>query len=76
MSTVSMCGTTRLYSMYELQSTLRAQRNKNDLHAKVRAQNSRRAVRKVSDQFKYLENWPRASDVTWQPVRGDLTVRP
>ena len=35
-----------------------------------------RAVQKVSEQFEYLENLLRGFDVTWQPVRGDLTVRP
>ena len=35
-----------------------------------------RAVRKVSGRFEYLENWWRGLDVTWQPVRGDLTVHP
>ena len=33
-----------------------------------------RAVRKVSAHIEYLENWSRGLDVTWQPVRGDLTV--
>jgi hypothetical protein len=33
-----------------------------------------RAVRKVSGHFEYFENQPRGLDVTWQPVRGDLTV--
>ena len=35
-----------------------------------------RAVRKVSGHFEYLENRSRGLDVTWQPVRGDLTVYP
>ena len=35
-----------------------------------------RAVRKVSSHFEYLENWSRDLDVTWQPVREDLTVQP
>ena len=35
-----------------------------------------RAVRKVSIYSEYLENWSRGLDVTWQPVRGNLTVRP
>jgi hypothetical protein len=35
-----------------------------------------RAARKVSNHFEYLENWSRGLDVTWQPVRGDLTVHP
>jgi hypothetical protein len=35
-----------------------------------------RAVRKVSSHFEYLENSSRGLDVTWQPVRGDLTVHP
>jgi len=35
-----------------------------------------RAVRKVSSHFEYLENLSRGLDVTWQPVRGDLTVYP
>ena len=34
------------------------------------------AVRKVSSHFEYLENRSRGLDVTWQPVRGDLTVHP
>jgi hypothetical protein len=33
-----------------------------------------RAVRKVSVHFEYLENQSLGLDVTWQPVRGDLTV--
>ena len=33
-----------------------------------------RAVRKVSGHFEYLENRLCGLDVTWQPVRGDLTV--
>jgi len=37
---------------------------------------STRAVRKVSDNFEYLKNRSRGLDVTWQPVRGDLTVHP
>ena len=35
-----------------------------------------RGVRKVSGHFEYLENRSRGLDVTWQPVRGDLTVHP
>jgi hypothetical protein len=35
-----------------------------------------RAVQKVSDHFVYLENPSRGLDVTWQPVRGYLTVHP
>jgi len=35
-----------------------------------------RAVRKVSSHFEYLENRSLGLDVTWQPVRGDLTVYP
>jgi hypothetical protein len=35
-----------------------------------------RAVRKVSSHFEYLENRSSGLDVTWQPVRGDLTVHP
>ena len=35
-----------------------------------------RAVRKVSSHFEYLENSSRGLDVTWQPVREDLTVDP
>ena len=30
--------------------------------------------RKVSSHFEYLENRSRGFVVTWQPVRGDLTV--
>jgi len=36
----------------------------------------KRAVRKVSSHFEYLENRSGGLDVTWQPVRGDLTERP
>ena len=32
------------------------------------------AVRKVSSHFEYLEDRSLGLDVTWQPVRGDLTV--
>ena len=35
-----------------------------------------RAVQNVSSHFEYLENRSRGLDVTWQPVRGDLTVHP
>jgi hypothetical protein len=35
-----------------------------------------RAVQKVSGHFEYLENWSCGLDVTWQPVRGDLTAHP
>jgi hypothetical protein len=35
-----------------------------------------RVVRKVSVHFEYLENRSRDLDVTWQPVRGDLTMHP
>jgi len=35
-----------------------------------------RAVRKVSIHCEYLENQSRCLDVTWQPIRGDLTVHP
>jgi hypothetical protein len=35
-----------------------------------------RAVRKVSVHFEYLETRSRGLDVTWQPVRGDLTAHP
>jgi len=34
------------------------------------------SVRKVSSHYEYLENRSRSLDVTWQPVRGDLTVHP
>jgi hypothetical protein len=33
-----------------------------------------RAVRKVPSHFEYLKNQSCGLDVTWQPVRGDLTV--
>ena len=33
-------------------------------------------VRKVSSHFEYLENRSHGLDVTWQPVRGDLTAHP
>jgi hypothetical protein len=36
----------------------------------------KRAVRKVSSHFEYLENRSRGLDVTWQPVREDLTMHP
>jgi hypothetical protein len=29
---------------------------------------------KVSGHFEYLENRSHGLDVTWQPVRGDLTI--
>jgi len=35
-----------------------------------------RAVLKVSSHFEYLEKRLHGLDVTWQPVRGDLTVNP
>ena len=40
-----------------------------------RAMNTR-AVRKESVHYEYLENRSRDLDVTWQPVRADLTVYP
>ena len=33
-----------------------------------------RSVRRV--HFEYLENWSRDLDVTWQPIRGNLTTHP
>jgi len=33
-------------------------------------------VQEVSSHSEYLENQARGLDVTWQPVRGDLTVHP
>jgi len=33
-------------------------------------------VREVSSHFEYLQNWSRGLDVTWQPVRGELTAHP
>jgi len=33
-------------------------------------------VRKVASHFEYLKNRSRDLDVTWQPVRGDLTAHP
>ena len=33
-----------------------------------------RPVQKVSSRFEYLENQSHGLDVTWQPIRGDLTV--
>jgi hypothetical protein len=35
-----------------------------------------RAVRQVSVHFEYLKNQSRGLDITWKPVRGDLTVLP
>jgi len=35
-----------------------------------------KAVRQVSVHFEYFENRSRGLDVSWQPVRGDLTVLP
>jgi hypothetical protein len=35
-----------------------------------------RPVQKVSSQFEYLENQWHGFDVTWQPVKGDLTAHP
>jgi len=37
-------------------------------------QSCRMAVRKVSSHFEYLDDRSRGLDVTWQPIRGDLTV--
>jgi len=37
---------------------------------------SMKAVQKVSIHFEYLENRSHGLDVTWQPVRGDLTAHP
>ena len=35
-----------------------------------------KVAREVCSQFEYLENRSRDLDVTWQPVRGDLTALP
>ena len=35
-----------------------------------------KSVQKVSSHFEYLENWSHGLDVTWQPVREDLTAHP
>jgi hypothetical protein len=35
-----------------------------------------RAVQKVSSHFEYLENRSCGLDVSWKPVREDLTVHP
>jgi hypothetical protein len=35
-----------------------------------------RADREVSSHFEYLENRSRGFDVTWQPVRGNVTAHP
>ena len=35
-----------------------------------------RSVQKVSSDFEYLENQLHGLDVTWQPVRGDITAHP
>ena len=35
-----------------------------------------RVVRKVFSHLEYLENRSRGLEVTWQPVRGVLTVHP
>ena len=35
-----------------------------------------RPVWKVSSHSEYLENQLHGLDVTWQPVRGDLTAHP
>jgi hypothetical protein len=40
------------------------------------AQHYTRPVRKASSHFEYQKNRSRGLDVTWQPVRGDLTVHP
>ena len=34
------------------------------------------AVRIISDHFEFIENRSRGLDVTWQPLRGDLTMHP
>jgi hypothetical protein len=36
----------------------------------------KRAVRKVSSHFEYLEKSSRGLDVTRQSVRGDITLHP
>ena len=35
-----------------------------------------RPVWKVSSYSEYQKNWSSGLDVTWQPIRGDLTVHP
>ena len=42
----------------------------------VIAFNNTTVVRRVSSHSEYLENRPRSREVAWQPVRGDLTMRP
>jgi len=34
------------------------------------------AVRRISSHFEYLENRSRGLDVTWQPLKGNLTAHP
>ena len=46
------------------------------LHVGINYRPFTRAVQKVSGHFEYLENRSRDLDVTWQPVRGDLTAHP
>ena len=48
----------------------------NSLYKRSCATRSTRAVRKISSHFEYLENRSRGLAVTWQPLRGDLTVHP
>ena len=35
-----------------------------------------RAIQKVSSHFEYLENRSRGLVITWQLIRGDLTLHP
>jgi hypothetical protein len=55
--------------------------SKGEATTRIRAEESQetkkvgtRAIRKVSSHFEYFENRSRGLYVTWQPVRGDLTV--
>ena len=45
-------------------------------HSALLPREPTRAGRKISSHFKYLENRSSGLDITWQPVRGDLTVHP
>jgi hypothetical protein len=48
----------------------------NSLVFRVTIPDATRAARKLSSCSEYLDNRSLGLDVTWHPIRGDLTVHP
>ena len=70
----------RRYSTYEKEYLVIAfgcERTRSYLeHKEFELHCDTRSVQKVSSHIYYPENRSRDLDVTWQPVRGDLTAHP